>query len=39
VTTTVQGRVDDSRKSIRGKVRGGGPEIAVHTGSGDIRID
>jgi len=39
VTTTVQGRVEDSRKMIRGKVRGGGPEIAVHTGSGDIRID
>jgi DUF4097 and DUF4098 domain-containing protein YvlB len=39
VTTTVQGRVNDSRKQIRGKVRGGGPEIAVHTGSGDIRID
>jgi DUF4097 and DUF4098 domain-containing protein YvlB len=39
VTTTVQGRVNDSRKEIRGKVRGGGPEIAVHTGSGDIRID
>lgn len=39
VTTTVQGRVNDSRKEIRGKVHGGGPEIAVHTGSGDIRID
>jgi len=39
VTTTVQGRVNDSRKEIRGKVRGGGPEVAVHTGSGDIRID
>ena len=39
VTTTVQGRVEDSRKMIRGKVRGGGPAIAVHTGSGDIRID
>ena len=22
-----------------GKVRGGGPEISVHTGSGDIRVD
>ena len=39
VTTTVQGRVTDSRKSVRGKVRNGGPEVAVHTGSGNIRID
>jgi hypothetical protein len=39
VTTTVQGRVEDARKSIRGKVRGGGPEINVHTGSGDVRVD
>jgi DUF4097 and DUF4098 domain-containing protein YvlB len=39
VTTTIQGRVEDAHKMIRGKVRGGGPEIAVHTGSGDIRID
>ena len=39
VTTTIQGRVEDSRKTIRGKVHGGGPEISVHTGSGDIRLD
>jgi DUF4097 and DUF4098 domain-containing protein YvlB len=39
VTTTIQGRVEDAHKSIRGKVRGGGPEISVHTGSGDIRVD
>jgi DUF4097 and DUF4098 domain-containing protein YvlB len=39
VTTTVQGRVEEARKSIRGKVRGGGPEINVHTGSGDVRVD
>jgi len=39
VTMTVQGRVEDPRKTLRGKVHGGGPEIAVHTGSGDIRID
>lgn len=39
VSTTVQGRVEDSRKSIRGKVRGGGPEISVHTGSGDVHVD
>jgi len=39
VTTTVQGRVQDSRKSVVGKVRGGGPTISVRTGSGDIHVD
>jgi DUF4097 and DUF4098 domain-containing protein YvlB len=39
VTTTVQGRIEDARKTIRGKVRGGGPEIAVHTGSGNVQVD
>jgi DUF4097 and DUF4098 domain-containing protein YvlB len=39
VTTTVQGRVEEAHKQIRGKVRGGGPEISVHTGSGDVRVD
>ena len=39
VTTTVQGHVEESRKSIRGKVRGGGAEISVHTGSGDVRVE
>lgn len=39
VTTTVQGRVQESRKSVVGKVRGGGPVISVHTGSGDIHVD
>jgi len=39
VTTTVQGRVEDARKSIRGQVRGGGPEVSVHTGSGDVHVD
>jgi hypothetical protein len=40
VTTTVQGRVQDSpHKSISGKVRGGGPLLRVHTGSGDISIE
>lgn len=39
VTTTVQGRVEDARKTIRGKVRGGGPEISVHTGSGDVHVE
>jgi hypothetical protein len=39
VTMTVQGRVQESRKSINGTVRGGGPLVAVHTGSGDVHID
>jgi len=39
VTTTIQGRVEESRKSVVGKVRGGGPTISVHTGSGDISVD
>jgi hypothetical protein len=39
VTTTVQGRVQETHKSIRGKVHGGGPEISVHTGSGDVHVD
>ena len=38
VTTTVQGRGQESRRSISGKVRGGGPMIQVHTGSGNISI-
>lgn len=36
---TVQGRVNDAHKSIHGKVRGGGPLLRVHTGSGDIHIE
>ena len=39
VTTTIQGRVQETRKSIVGKVRGGGPTVSVHTGSGDIHVD
>jgi DUF4097 and DUF4098 domain-containing protein YvlB len=39
VTATIQGRVQESRKSVVGKVRGGGPTISVHTGSGDIQVD
>lgn len=38
VEMTVQGRIGDSHKSIRGKVHGGGPTLRVHTGSGDIHI-
>jgi DUF4097 and DUF4098 domain-containing protein YvlB len=39
ITMTVQGRVDDTHKQIKGKVRGGGPMLALHTGSGDIQIE
>jgi len=39
ITMTVQGRVDETRKHIEGKVRGGGPLLTVHTGSGDIHIE
>jgi DUF4097 and DUF4098 domain-containing protein YvlB len=38
IEMTVQGRVQESRKRIRGKVRGGGPLLAVKTGSGDVHI-
>jgi hypothetical protein len=38
VEMTVQGRVQESRKSIHGKVRGGGPLLSVRTGSGDIHV-
>jgi DUF4097 and DUF4098 domain-containing protein YvlB len=39
VSTTVQGRIQESRKSVVGKVRGGGPMISVHTGSGEVRVE
>jgi DUF4097 and DUF4098 domain-containing protein YvlB len=39
ITMTVQGRVQETRKSIQGKVRGGGPLLTLRTGSGDINID
>jgi DUF4097 and DUF4098 domain-containing protein YvlB len=38
ITMTVQGRVQETRKQIRGKVRGGGPLLTLRTGSGDIHI-
>src|SRR5229473_3300840 len=38
IEMTVQGRVQESRKTIHGKVRGGGPLLSVRTGSGDIQI-
>jgi len=39
ITTTVQGRVNDTRKQIIGKARGGGPLLSLRTGSGDIHIE
>jgi DUF4097 and DUF4098 domain-containing protein YvlB len=39
ITMTVQGRVQETRKRIAGKVRGGGPLLSLHTGSGDIHIE
>ena len=39
ITMTVQGRVQETRKRIEGKVRGGGPLLTVRTGSGDIHIE
>ena len=39
ITMTVQGRVNETRKSINGKVRGGGPLLTLRTGSGDIHIE
>jgi hypothetical protein len=38
ITMTVQGRVNETQKSIHGKVRGGGPLLSLRTGSGDIHI-
>lgn len=39
VTTTVQGRIREDRKSVVGKVGGGGAMVSVHTGSGDVQVD
>lgn len=39
LTMTVQGRVQETRKQIMGKVRGGGPLLSLRTGSGDIHIE
>jgi len=38
IEMTVQGRVQEMRKHIQGKVRGGGQLLSVRTGSGDINI-
>jgi DUF4097 and DUF4098 domain-containing protein YvlB len=38
VSVTVQGDIGKSRRSIQGKVGGGGPLVSVNTGSGDVHI-
>jgi hypothetical protein len=38
IEMTVQGRVGDTHKQIRGKVHGGGALLRVRTGSGDIHV-
>jgi hypothetical protein len=38
VEIVVQGRPQELQKTMRGKVRGGGPLLRVRTGSGDIHI-
>lgn len=39
VSMTIQGDVQRAQRSVNGKVRGGGPLLTVHTGSGDVHID
>lgn len=39
VTMTIQGTVREHPRTVSGKVRGGGPLVRVHTGSGDVHID
>jgi len=38
ITMTVQGDLREAHRQVKGKVGGGGPELTVHTGSGDVRI-
>jgi len=38
VTMVIQGDLRRAQHQVRGKVSGGGPELLVHTGSGDIQI-
>ena len=39
VTVTVQGNMDNARHEVKGTVGGGGPQVTVHTGSGDVDIE
>jgi Putative adhesin len=38
VTMTIQGDLRKAQRYVKGKVGGGGPELTVHTGSGDVSI-
>ncbi len=38
VTMTIQGDVRGSRRSVNGKVGGGGSQLLIHTGSGDVHL-
>jgi DUF4097 and DUF4098 domain-containing protein YvlB len=38
VTMTIQGDLRKAQRYVKGKVGGGGPELMVHTGSGDVSI-
>jgi len=38
VTMTVQGDLRKAQRNVKGQVNGGGPQLTVHTGSGDINI-
>jgi DUF4097 and DUF4098 domain-containing protein YvlB len=38
VTMVIQGDLRRAQHEIRGKVSGGGPELLVRTGSGDVQI-
>ena len=39
VTMIIQGRVEESRRRVKGKVGNGGAQLIVHTGSGDVHIN
>jgi putative adhesin len=39
ITLTVQGNLDTARHELKGTVGSGGPQLTVHTGSGDIVIE
>lgn len=39
VIMIIQGRVEESRRKVNGKVGSGGPQLSVHTGSGDVHIN
>ena len=39
ITVTVQSSMDAARHEIKGTVGDGGPQVTVHTGSGDIDIE